>query len=460
MNAIFYGLVALSVLFAALNGTPAEVGKGALDAAKGSVDLAIGLVGYMALFLGLMAVVEAAGGLDWMARLVRPIMTRLFPDVPEDHPAMGAMIMNVSANALGLGNAATPFGLKAMAELDKLNKDKGTATDAMVLFLAINTSGLALIPSGIIGLRALNGSADPAAISSTTPMATGCSTLVGIVAAKGLGGLPIFGGAGFGRALEDVVRTVAFLGAILVAVAGLCGLAWAGAIPLSGLIDPQWALPLSAAVVFGLGVAGVVVLPDSLGGMLRVVLFGGVLVGLVALVYSRGEAASAWIIPMLVFSMLTVGFARRVPVYEVFVKGAREGFNLAVMIIPYLVAILSSVAMLRASGGLAKLVGLISPVTEPLGLPGEALPLALLRPLSGTGAFGITADLIQTHGADSYIGNLVATMNGSTETTFYVLAVYFGSVAVSRTRHAVPAGLAADVTGVIASVIAVKLLLG
>ena len=192
MNAVFFAIVALSFLFAALNGTPAEVGKAALDSAKSSVELAIGLIGYITLFLGLMKVVEEAGGLKFMARLIRPILVRLFPDVPPDHPAMGAMVMNIAANALGLGNAATPFGLKAMDELNKLNPHKGTATNAMALFLAINTSGLALLPTGIIGLRANFGSVDAAAIFPTTLMATALSTVVGILAAKLLSRLPFF----------------------------------------------------------------------------------------------------------------------------------------------------------------------------------------------------------------------------------------------------------------------------
>ena len=405
MNHVFFGLVALSVLFAFINGTPAEVGQGALDAAKGSVDLAIGLVGYIALFLGLMKVVEEAGGLSFMARLIRPVLVRLFPDVPPDHPAMGAMVMNIAANALGLGNAATPFGLKAMKELNELNTEKGTATNAMVLFLAINTSGLALLPTGIIGVRALKGSVDAAAIFPTTLIATACSTVIGITAAVGLSRLPVFARSSPAPAHQ--------------------------AQPSSGGIREL--LPFIAAVLC--------------------------LVGLVLWVYTVGEAASVWIMPMLIFGMLLVGFVRKVKVYEVFVQGAKEGFSLAVMIIPYLVAILSAVGMLRASGGLQRLVDWVSPVTAMLGVPGEVLPLALLRPLSGSGAFGITAELLETHGPDSLIGNIASTMNGSTETTFYVLAVYFGSIGVTKIRHAVPAGLAADITGVLASCWAVHWLL-
>jgi spore maturation protein SpmB len=331
---------------------------------------------------------------------------RLFPDVPPDHPAMGAMVMNIAANALGLGNAATPFGLKAMKELNELNTEKGTATNAMVLFLAINTSGLALLPTGIIGLRALKGSADAAAIFPTTLLATSISTIVGICAAVGLSRLPVF------------ART-----------------------------SPAPAHAIERE-------------PISIVALLPFFAVAAGLTGLVVVVYTLGEAASVWIMPLLIFGMLLVGVIAKVKVYEVFVSGAKEGFELAVMIIPYLVAILSAVGMLRSSGGLQRIVGWVSPLTSALGIPGEVLPLALLRPLSGSGAFGITAELITTYGPDSVVGNIASTMNGSTETTFYVLAVYFGSVGVTKIRHAVPAGLAADTAGVLASCWAVHWLLG
>ena len=409
MNGVFFGIVAAAFAAAIAFGTPGEVGKAALDSAKVSVELAIGLIGYIALFLGLMKVVEEAGGLRFMARLIRPLLVRLFPDVPADHPAMGAMVMNIAANALGLGNAATPFGLKAMKELQTLSKEEGTATDAMVLFLAINTSGLALLPTGIIGLRALKDSVDPAAIFPTTLMATAISTVCSVAAAKLYRRLPFFAAPAAQREADAAIQA---------------------ARPKESLLD-----------------------------LVPLLLFGGALVGLVSVVYVLGEAASAWIVPSLIFGMLLIGVVRKVKVYEVFVAGAKEGFDLAKMIIPYLVAILSAVGMFRKSGAMERVQGWIGPLTEPLGLPAEALPLALLRPLSGSGAFGITAELIETHGPDSYIGNLVSTMNGSTETTFYVLAVYFGSVGVTRIRHGVAAGLTADLMGVVGSIVAVQLLL-
>jgi spore maturation protein SpmA len=407
MNRIFFGIVALAVGFALYNNSPAAVSKAALDGAKGAVELALGLVGYITLFLGLMKVLEEAGGLRFMARLIQPLLVRLFPFVPADHPAMGAIVMNIAANALGLGNAATPFGLKAMKELDSLNRDKGTATNAMVLFLAINTSGVALLPTGIIGLRALEGSKDPACIFPATLFATAFSTVVGVVAAKTL--QRFFPVSAEQRAADEEIASKR---------------------------APTTALDLLPLAAFLTG-----------------------LIGLVAVVYLYGETASAWIMPGLIFLMLFVGVVRGVKVYEVFIVGAKEGFALAVMIMPYLVAILMAVGMLRASGGLELFVGAIGSLTAAVGLPGEVLPLALLRPLSGSGSFAITAEILKAHGPDSYIGQLASTMNGSTETTFYVLAVYFGSVAVTRFRHAIPVGLLADLAGVIGSVIAVQLLL-
>ena len=462
MNVIFYAIVLLSVVFAAITGTPAEVGKAALDAAKSSVDLALGLVGAISLFLGLMAVIEAAGGLDAMAKLIRPLLVRLFPDVPPDHPAMGAIIMNLSANVLGLGNAATPFGLKAMKELDALNEQKGTATDAMVLFLAINTSGVAVLPTGVIAVRALNGSTDPASIFPTTLLATSMSTLVGTTVALLLAALfprDRAAAGGLGPALGKALRTVAFVLGIVGAALGYAG-AW-------GLLTAQivgaigaWGLPIGFGGALGVGLMVRKALPGAARELSGVVLFGAGLVGLVSVVYLYGEAASAWILPALILGMLTVGVARKVKVYAVFTKGAKDGFTMALTIIPYLVAILVAVGMLRASGGLDRIVGPISKLTAPLGMPGEVLPLVLLRPLTGSGSFALTTDLIKQFGPDTYIGQLASTVNGSSETTFYVLAVYFGSIGVSRTRHAVAAGLAADLAGAVGSVIAVSLLLG
>ncbi len=388
---------------------------GMVDTAGSAVTLAIGLVGVMALFLGLMKVAEAGGLLTIIAKTIRPVMVRLFPDVPADHPAMGAMILNMSANALGLGNAATPFGIRAMQELDKLNPHKGTATNAMALFLAINTSSVTLLPTGVIALRASAGSLDPAGILPTTLFATVCSTTVAIVAVKlyqRYSAIPEAIASDDAHGGEDLLETDAVA-------------TDAAPVESSGAY-PGW---VSATALLAIA-------------------------ALVPLTIIYGRDISPWIIPGLMVALLSFGVARGVRIYEVFVDGARDGFQVAVRIIPYLVAILVAVGMFRASGALDVLVGAISPVTTLVGMPGEALPMALLRPLSGSGAYGILASIINDPavGPDSYAGYLVSTLQGSTETTFYVLAVYFGTVQIRRVRHALWAALTADLAGIIGAV--------
>lgn len=430
MNAVFFAIVLVSFLVAAgrqLAWAPAaadETGPmqalttGMIDAAAGSVTLALGLIGVMALFLGLMKVAEAGGLLAMIARVVRPLMVRLFPDVPAEHPAMGAMIMNMSANALGLGNAATPFGIRAMQELDRLNPRQGTATNAMVLFLAINTSSVTLLPTGVIALRASAGSADPAGILPTTLFATVCSTAVAIIAAKlyqRFSAAPA-GEPGEAPAADDA--------------------------PADS--DPE-ALPADAGAAYPAWVSVLALMA---------------VLAIIPLAILYGTAISPWIIPALMMLLLGFGFLRRVAVYEVFVEGAKEGFQVAIRIIPYLVAILVAVGMFRASGAMELVVGPLGALTGPVGLPGEALPMALLRPLSGSGAYGVLAAVIQDPaiGPDSYTGYLVSTLQGSTETTFYVIAVYFGAVQVRRIRHALAAALTADAAGIAGAVIACSFL--
>jgi len=388
--------------------------KAMVDSAAGAVELAIGLVGVMTLFLGLMKVAEAGGLLRIIARLIRPLMVRLFPEVPTEHPAMGAMILNLSANVMGLGNAATPFGIRAMQELNKLNPAPGTATDAMALFLAINTSSVTLLPTGVIALRAAAGSTDPAAIFPTTLFATACSTVVAVVSAK---------------LLARLCRNGAPAPADPPAAADAPADAPApepGEAP--SVPYPAW--------VSALALAGVS--------------------ALIPLTVFYGKALSPWIMPGLMAGFLIFGAARRVRVYEVFVEGAKEGFQVAVRIIPYLVAILVAVGLLRASGAMDAMVGVLGPWTARVGLPAEALPMALMRPLSGSGAFAVLASIINDPaiGPDSYTGYLVSTFQGCSETTFYVLAVYFGAVQVRRIRYTLAAGLLADLAGVMAGVAA------
>lgn len=399
------------------------LGIAMIDAAGGSVTLALGLIGVMALFLGLMKVAEAGGLLVIIAKTVRPLMVRLFPDVPADHPAMGAIILNMSANALGLGNAATPFGIRAMQELDKLNENKGTATNAMALFLAINTSSVTLLPTGVIALRAAAGSSDPAGIVPTTLFATICSTTVAIISAKVMQRywkMPVNNDPVEELSLQTQTET-------------------------EGAVDP-----VSQKVAEG-----------AYPTWISVFALGGV-VALVPLTIFYGKAIAPWIIPGLTVTLLGFGVARRVAVYEVFVEGAKDGFQVALRIIPYLVAILVAVGMFRASGALDLLVRPLGALTVHFGLPAEALPMALLRPLSGSGAYGVLASIINDPniGPDSYTGYLVSTFQGSTETTFYVLAVYFGAVQIRRIRHTLAAALTADATGIAAAVIICLILFG
>ncbi|EFK06184.1 transporter gate domain protein [delta proteobacterium NaphS2] len=394
--------------------------RGMVDSATGSVELALGLVGVMTLFLGLMKVAEAGGMLTVIARLIRPLMVRLFPAVPPDHPAMGSMILNMSANALGLGNAATPFGIRAMQELDRLNPVKGTATDAMVLFLAINTSNVTLLPTGVIALRAAAGSTDPAGILPTTLFATLFSTIIAIVATKFYGKLPFFKKI---PAHKDEQQK--------------------GESELEPIDTPA----LEMQKGYPLWVCGIAML---------------ILVSLIPLTVLFGRRISSWIIPGLMLGFLVFGILRKVAVYEVFVEGAKEGFQVAVRIIPYLVAILVAVGMLRSSGAMEAMVGFLGPWTEKIGMPADALPMAFLRPLSGSGAYGIVASIMNNPGIgpDSYTGYLVSTIQGSTETTFYVLAVYFGAVQIKRFRHSLAAALTADLAGIVAAVAVCSFLYG
>jgi len=409
----------------------AMLSAGMIDAAKSSVTLAIGLIGVMTLFLGLMKVAEAGGLLTIIARLLRPLMVRLFPEVPAEHPAMGAMILNFSANVMGLGNAATPFGIRAMQELDRLNPNPGTATNAMALFLAINTSSITLLPTGVIALRASAGSTDPAAIMPTTLFATACSTMTAIVAAKlyarywPAGTAPAATGSTATGATDESRADPTATG-------GDASLADAAAAAEAGQGYALWVTVLAM-----LGVAS-----------------------LIPLTLAYGRSISPWIVPGLMLLLLGFGFVRRVPVYEVFVEGAKDGFQVAVRIIPYLVAILVAVGMLRASGAMDMIIGPLGAITGKLGLPADVLPMALLRPLSGSGAFGYLSSVLQNPdiGPDSYAGILVSTLQGSTETTFYVLAVYFGAVQIRRIRHALAAGLTADLAGIAAAVLICSLI--
>jgi spore maturation protein SpmA len=408
-----------------------KLSRAIIESAGSSVELALSLIGIMSLFLGLMKIAEAGGMLNMIARLIRPFMTRLFPEVPPDHPATGAMILNFSANLMGLGNAATPFGIRAMQELEKLNPCPGTATNAMALFVAINTAGITLLPTSVIALRAAAGSANPAGIVPTTLFASFCATLVAVLATRGY--------QRFFR-LPDGGRTP---------------------LPLP--------IPPGEGSRFDGGGATESPLPEGRAGEAPEAyptwiscLAPGLLIAIIPLTVIYGKVISPWIIPCIVVGFLVFGIFRRVPIYEVFVEGAKEGFQVAVRIIPYLVAILAAVGMLRASGALDAAARALGAWTTAAGLPAEGVLMAIMRPLSGSGAYGALASIIRDPaiGPDSYTGYLVSTLQGSSETTFYVLAIYFGAVQVKRIRHALAAGLTAEIVAVAAAVAVCRYLYG
>ncbi len=431
LNAIFVAVVAGLILLAAVTGGMDPLLGALLDAARSAVELALGLVGAMAFFLGLMRVATDAGLMRVLTRLLAWPLRRLFPSVPPDHPAMGAMVLNISSNVLGLGNAATPFGVKAMMELDRLNGAKGTATNAMVQFLAINTSGLALLPTGILSLRASSGSHDVAGILAPTWIASGCAALAAVIASRTLARLPAW------RASTPAPAADASSGPREEATAQAPG---------EVLSPPRFGT--AVAVLYGVAFTA--------AAAIHAVRAAG---GRPAMDVAR-ELLSFWILPALIAGVVLYGWARGVRVYDSLVEGAKEGFSVALRIIPYLVAILAMVALARASGAMDALARALAPWSGPLGIPAEVLPIALLRPLSGSGTYGLLAELMKTHGPDSFLGYLASAIQGSTETTFYVLAVYFGAVGIRRTRHTVPVCLLVDATGILMAVVMTTLVFG
>ncbi|MCL2208119.1 MAG: hypothetical protein FWB90_08535 [Fibromonadales bacterium] len=370
-----------------------EVMQSVFAMSKTAFEISIGLTGILAFWLGMMKIGEKAGAVQILARLVSPLMKRLFPSVPANHPAMGSMLMNISANMLGLDNAATPLGLKAMKELQELNPQKDTASDAQILFLVLNASGLTLIPVTIMTYRAKLGAANPADIFLPILFATFFSTIAGILVTA------------FFQKIE--IKNIVFI---------------------------SWFIGLSAAV------------------------FGSLFYFSMLSAEEMG-VASAFLGGIILFSIvmffLILAAIKKVMPFDAFVEGAKEGFSTAIMIIPYLVAILVGVAAFRASGAMDFIMGGIVAAFNVFGIPSDVvpgLPTAFMKPLSGSGARGMMVDAMQTYGADSFVGRLSCIFQGTTDTTFYILAVYFGSVAIRKTRHAVFCGLTTDVVSAIAAI--------
>ena len=372
---------------------PAIVGS-TFDSARTAFDISLGLTGVLSLWMGIMKIGEQGGIVGRLARLLSPLMVRLFPEVPAGHPVFGHIFMNFSANMLGLDNAATPLGLKAMEGLQELNTKKDTATNAMIMFLVLNTSGLCLIPVGVMVYRAQMGAEQPTDVFIPILIATTIATLAGMV-------------------ITSIYQRInLFNRVILGTVAGLC-LIVAGVIWMGTQVDREtmntWSTTAANVILFSI-----------------------------------------------IMTFILSGLRHKVNVYEAFVEGAKGGFETAIRIIPYLVAILVAIGVFRASGAMDFLIGGIGRAVEACGGNSDyvaALPTAIMKPLSGSGARGMMVDAMQTYGADSFVGRLSCIFQGATDTTFYILAVYFGSVGVRKTRHAVTAGLLTDLCGVIAALV-------
>ena len=363
------------------------------EMAKTGFEISLGLAGVLTLWLGLMKVGERGGAINLLARVVRPFFRRIFPEVPRDHPAHGSIIMNFAANMLGLDNAATPLGLKAMQELQALNADKDTATNAQIMFLVLNTSGLTLIPISIMVYRAQLGAANQSDVFLPILLATYFSTLAGLIAVAAVQKINLFDRVVLGY----LVGVTAVVAATLLYFVRL----------------PEERVQVVSTVVA------------------NVTLFG------------------------IIAAFIALAMVRRVNVYEAFIEGAKEGFAVVIKIIPYLVAILVAIGVFRASGAMDWLVAGVGRGFAALGVNTDfipALPTALMKPLSGSGARGMMVDAMTTYGADSFVGRLASTFQGATDTTFYIIALYFGSVSVRKTRHAVTCGLIADGAGVIAAI--------
>ncbi len=447
LNYIWLALVLLAVTIGGWNDRLKDVTDGAFDGAKTAVTIALGLIGIMAMWLGVMRLAERAGLIQRIARALRPIMRRLFPDVPPEHPAMGSMLMNMAANMLGLGNAATPLGLRAMRDLESLNPRHGTASNAMCTFLALNTSSVQLIPTTAIAILAAGGSTRPTAIVGTALLATFCAAAAALIAVKTLEKLPLF------RAPRpDVPDTPS----------PAVGDSPAPATDPEPVVAPPpltkpplWAtslLILLAVFFIALFLRRVfpvlfnLPLPPEMTDQ-------GVFVRSV-------NALSILAIPFLLSFFPLYALSRGLKVYDEFVEGAKEGFGVVLRIIPFLVTMLVAINMFKGAGGIDLLKQALEPILSPLNFPPDLLPLALMRPLSGGATLALLTDVVQRFGGDSLVSFMAATIYGSTETTFYVAAVYFGSVGVKQTRHAIPAGLVGDFVGVVASVIICRAVLG
>lgn len=430
INFIWLLLLLGGIIAGALTGHLEGVTAAIFDASKTAImTIALPLSGIMALWLGIMRLAEKSGILEKLAHLLRPLLVFLFPEVPVDHPAMGSILMNIAANMLGLANAATPLGLRAMQDLQSLNPRPDTATNAMCTFLAINTSSVQLIPATAIAILAAAGAMHPSSIVGSTLLATLFSCTIGIMAAKFLERWPCFSISSCDQNVSNPTpekrETLKALTEEKIFIQSQA--------PLSYF--KKTILFLFGAVFFYAFVR----------------LFHNSSQDVSSLLGKGVNAISLLAIPFFIGFFPLYAFLCGVPIYEEFVEGAKEGFQVALRIFPYLVAILVAIGVFRAAGGIDFLSHFLAPLCDRIGLPSELLPLILVRPLSGSAATGLFAEVVKSAGPNSFVAQLGGTIVGSTETTLYVLALYFGSVAIKRSRHALPVGLIADAAGVAAS---------
>ena len=390
---VAFVIAALKLLFWGDYDVFPEMMDSTFSSSKTAFEISLGLTGVLSLWMGIMKIGEKGGVINVLARLLSPVFTKLFPEIPKGHPVTGSIFMNIAANMLGLDNAATPLGLKAMEQMQELNTKKDTASNSMIMFLVLNTSGLTLIPVSIMVYRAQMGAAQPTDIFIPILLATFFSTLCGIIVTS------LF------QHINLINRTM------LISLGGTCAVV--------------------ASVIWGF---------SQMDGETM----------------NRVSTTAANILLMAIITgFIIAGVRKKVNVYDAFIEGAKEGFTTAVRIIPYLVAILVGIGVFRASGAMDMLIGSIRWCVETTGLNAQwvdAMPTALMKPLSGSGARGMMVDAMTTYGADSFVGRLSSVFQGSTDTTFYILAVYFGSAGVSKTRHAVSCGLIADLAGIIAAI--------
>lgn len=465
LNNIWAFLVISGLLMAGLlgriTGDGGVIELALADAKKAVLTIALPLAGVMMFWLGLLRLLEKAGVLDLLTRMLAPVLRLVFSQVPRDHPAMNAMVMNLGANMLGLGNAATPLGLKAMGHLQELNPAKNVPSNAMCVFLALNTAGFSLIPMSSITYLTAAGVSGPTRVIIPTILATAFTTIIAVISCRLYEKLPRFAvrpedlveesAAEEAKPVSDGIRPISKRGwiALSALLAGFAGMA------ILELGDPSWRTSLIHALGMDTLFAKMTAAQTQAAGQIAAEPAAD------GLNWKRlMNSASALAIPAILLIAIGVALARGVKVYEEFVEGAKEGFAVATRIMPFLVAMLAALAIFKGSGMLLILGHFLSPVLDFLGFPVDLLPLALMRPLSGSGSLGILNEILTNPGLSEGVKMTAAIMFGSTETTFYVIAVYFGSVGIRNVRHALAAGLTADLAGMIAAVTFGRLLFG